>query len=493
MLMRYWQAALMAAIMTLLGNVVWAQTAPGDGHIGLRPQICQQGKCCAVKFSCTTGECCKDGKCCKGENCSKDGECCCKGKKCDEKCTCCKDNKCECCKGSECCCGKSGKCCCKEKTNDTKTGCCPFMSQMAKRVAIIMVIPSPIPMFGGPHVEAMGLPHPPLPVPTHVVMPTPFPPPPPMLTPPGMPVPTLNAPYMPPQTVALSAPQPGYYSCPIASADMTGPMPTKVNAGAEGCLQLMGLASDLCFLARTPNMPSLCMAALGLLSDLCPASCALCPATCAQDSPQYVTYPPQYIPPSPPFPATSGCHANGNPCVVGCGAGVVGCGAGAVGAPIEIHTNCGLTGNMAFAVGQPTVVESYTVATPGTTSKIHIMATPSSDELEMNVGGSTCIRCKKMTVTLGENEIALSRFDDRVRVRGDELKATAASVRSDSKDRLILEGDVVLHYKKDGHSANITGDRIELNLSSGAVTIKPAAKTSSTSAVHIDRVDGDSK
>jgi hypothetical protein len=137
-------------------------------------------------------------------------------------------------------------------------------------------------------------------------------------------------------------------------------------------------------------------------------------------------------------------------------------------------------------------IESCTVASPASSSKIHITAMPASEELEMNIGG-TCIRSKKMTVKIGENEIMLSRFDDCVRVRGDELKATAASIRSDSKDRLILEGNVVLHYKKDGHSANVTGDRIELNLCSGSVTIKPAAKTPTCPAVHIQHIDSDSK
>jgi hypothetical protein len=214
---------------------------------------------------------------------------------------------------------------------------------------------------------------------------------------------------------------------------------------------------------------------LGLLSDLCPT-----------ESPRYVEHVPIYIPPSPPFPSPTACYPT-------CGAPMIGCGSGAVGAPIQIHTNCGLCGNCVVAQAPArVVVEPCIVATQATVAKVYIIAAPSSDELEMNAGG-TCIRCKKMTVTIGENEIALSRFDDRVRVRGEELKATAASVRSDNKDRLILEGDVVLHYKKDGHSANVTGDRIELNLCSGAVTIKPAAKTPSTSAVHIDHIDTDSK
>jgi hypothetical protein len=92
-----------------------------------------------------------------------------------------------------------------------------------------------------------------------------------------------------------------------------------------------------------------------------------------------------------------------------------------------------------------------------------------------------------MTVKIGDSEMTLSRFDDRVRVRGDELKATACNVHSDSKDLLILEGDVELHYKKYGHTAIVAGDRIELNLCSGAITIKPTAKAPSTSAVSIGK------
>ena len=109
----------------------------------------------------------------------------------------------------------------------------------------------------------------------------------------------------------------------------------------------------------------------------------------------------------------------------------------------------------------------------------------------MSIGNETCcIRCKKMTVKIGENEITVSRFDDRVRVRGEDLKAIADCVRTEGKDHLILEGDVVLRYKKDGHSANVTGDCVELNLSSGALTIKPAAaKTTVRPAVRIDYVD----
>jgi hypothetical protein len=203
----------------------------------------------------------------------------------------------------------------------------------------------------------------------------------------------------------------------------------------------------------------MCAAALELLMEMCPA-------TYSQAPPQYAIHPPQYIPPAPPFPLPRELATQ---------------------EAAEVNPNCcGVCGTF-VARGQP--VMSCPVATPSTTAKVQIVAVPSSSELEMKVGDDTCVRCKKMTVTIGGNEIMLSRFEDQVRVRGEELKATADSVRSDRKDRLILEGDVVLHYKKDGHCANVTGDRIELNLSSGAVTIKPAEKTQVRPEVRIDYID----
>lgn len=423
MLMRYGQTALLAVLATLMGNVVWAQqpcaTFMPYGY----------GKSCNAKGCCATGACCKDGKCCKGNKCGKtacgtcDRNCdvigigvtcpaqkqkCGEGKPCnamgacrkdgqngcinyfyeivkskDGKCVglvgaCCKESKCECGKGGDCCCkdgkcgckgnkcecGKSGDCCCKGKTSVTKKGCgCPYLSKLAKSTAIIMVMPSSLPLLGACPPAAMGMmPHPPMPMGPHAMlpMPMPLPPPPPMLAPPGLP---MMPGMIPPSTVAMPA-----------------------------------------------------------------APCCPCPSV-----------------------------------------------------------SCGLTSSI-VANGQPTI---EACDAPAVAAKVHIIAVPSSTDLEMNVGDDTCVRCKKMAVKIGDNEITVSRFEDRVRVRGDELKATANRVCSDRKDRIILEGDVVLHYKKDGHCANVTGDRIELNLSSGAVTIKPAEKAVTRPAVRIDYSDSD--
>lgn len=177
MLVRYWLTALLAALASLTGNFVWAQESWPQGGFSTGyapPAICIQGKCCADKDCCAAGACCKDGKCCKG------GDCCCKSKKCDANCTCCKDNQCKCGKSGDCCCAPSGKCCCKDKASVKKAdrGCCPFLSKLAKGTAIIVVMPSSLPIFGGCPLETMGmLPHPPLPLRRHVWLPTPLPPP----------------------------------------------------------------------------------------------------------------------------------------------------------------------------------------------------------------------------------------------------------------------------------------------------------------------------
>src|SRR5581483_3462639 len=156
-------------------------------------------------------------------------------------------------------------------------------------------------------------------------------------------------------------------------------------------------------------------------------------------------------------------------------------------APVAAYAPCP-EGNTVWAAGPPSVV-SCSATSSSNAAKVCITATPSSDQLEMCIGEETCVRCKKMSIKIGDNEMMVSRFEDLVRIRGEELKSTADCVRTDGKDRLILEGDVVLHYKKEGRSAAnvLKADRIELNLSSGAVTIKQGVKTPSSPAIHIDR------
>jgi hypothetical protein len=176
-LVRYGQAAMIAAIMVVTGNAVWAQELPSQGYAAPR----------AIYFS-MKPECCKDGKCCK------EGDCCANSKKCEAKCTCGKDSKCACCKDGECCCDKDGKCSCgKDKTSATKIGCgcCPFMNTLAKHTAIIMVMPASMPLPAC-CLEAMGMiPHPPMPPGPHVFLPPMMPPMPPIPPTPSMVMPPM--------------------------------------------------------------------------------------------------------------------------------------------------------------------------------------------------------------------------------------------------------------------------------------------------------------
>src|SRR5262249_3325517 len=108
-------------------------------------------------------------------------------------------------------------------------------------------------------------------------------------------------------------------------------------------------------------------------------------------------------------------------------------------------------------------------------AKIAITATSYEGRLEMSIGEDACMSCKKMTVKVGDCALMLTAADGKVRVRAPELKATADCVQTDRKDRLILKGDVTLHDRKENQHVRIfAGEYIELNLTTGSVTIKSA-------------------
>jgi hypothetical protein len=114
-------------------------------------------------------------------------------------------------------------------------------------------------------------------------------------------------------------------------------------------------------------------------------------------------------------------------------------------------------------------------AKPVSEAKVHFIAAASGEALKVDLGEETHLQCQKTKVTIGGNELRLTHFEDRIRVRGENLRATADRVRGESKDRLILEGDVVLFYKKDGHKTHASGECVEVNLTTGAITIQPSS------------------
>ena len=102
---------------------------------------------------------------------------------------------------------------------------------------------------------------------------------------------------------------------------------------------------------------------------------------------------------------------------------------------------------------------------------------PTTVQLEMSINDDdACVSSKKLTMNVADCRLTLTSKDGRVRVRAVELDAKADCIRTDRKDHLILEGDAVLHYRKDGQCADVNAERIELNLATGSVTIKPIDK-----------------
>jgi hypothetical protein len=264
------------------------------------------------------------------------------------------------------------------------------------------------------------------------------------------------APPMPPQSVAMPVPPPPpVYACPALGMAYPTSAPTATPSGSDvdldTCLSVLGMVADVCFSHQQPtSIPSMCLSALGLLSDLCSPAC---PQPC------YVNHPPQYMPPAPSFPQTT-----------------------VLPPPRELPDSA--TPPTITAAGSATLTCDL-VCPAGTAcaNKICIRATPYDGQLEMSIGDDACMTCKKMTVKVGDCPLTMTTADGKVRVRAAELRAWADCVQTDRKERLILKGDVALHYKKDGRHADVTGEYIELNLATGAVTVKQTSTSAKPNRV----------
>jgi hypothetical protein len=111
------------------------------------------------------------------------------------------------------------------------------------------------------------------------------------------------------------------------------------------------------------------------------------------------------------------------------------------------------------------------VMPPAEETKVLIEASDSG-HLEMHAGDGCQTTCRKMVVKMGDHSLAFRCEDGKVCVRSPELKATAKCVRTNGKDHLVLEGDAVLRYHKDGQRANVSAQHIDVNLLTGSVTIE---------------------
>ncbi len=368
-----------------------------------------------------------DGPPAKGGDCCKEKKGCqkCPGLNCEllilsgKKADCCQNGQCG--KAKECC--KDTECC---KGKCGACGCCcTTKTEPAKKTAFThpIIIMVPMPMMTAPVHPAMM---------PQVISSQPF-----NLTLP-------MTPPMPPQSVAMPVPPPPpiYNSGPVA-------MPSNSDVDLDTCLSVLGMVADVCFAHSQPaSIPSMCVSALGLVSDLCSQNgCADMTLPAAK----YVNHPPQYMPPSPPFPQ-----------------------AAVLPPPRELPDSA----------TPPTV--ACGLACPAATacaSKIHIRAMADDGQLEMSIGDDACMTCKKMIVKVGGCALTMTTADGKVRIRSAELKGWADCVQTDRKERLILKGDAVLHYKKDGQITQIlAGEHIELNLATGSVRIE---QVSSVKPAHV--------
>jgi hypothetical protein len=217
----------------------------------------------------------------------------------------------------------------------------------------------------------------------------------------------------------------------------------------DTCLSLLSMVTDVCSSHLQPtSLPSLCVSALGLVMDLRGEYSAAPPPAMNAG---YVQQPTPWGVPAPEPRAV-----------------------GVLPPPLPecpVYSPAYSTPQQASPYMPCTIAVS---PTPAPAMKERIVASADGDQLEMCVGDA-CMACKKMTVKLGDCMLTVTPFHDKVRIRGDELRATAAGVRMDGKDRLILEGGAVLRHTKAGQQTKIIkAERIELNLRTGKMTVESA-------------------
>jgi len=210
-------------------------------------------------------------------------------------------------------------------------------------------------------------------------------------------------------------------------------------------MAILSMMTDLCSCHSQPfSLPAMCMLGLGMAEDM---YSLMSNHGATMEATAYVQHPPQCVPPS-------SCPVAVLPPPI----------------PIAESYSCPVT------AASPMLTCSTASPAPAAT-KVRIVANADNDRLEMSTGDDTCMACKKMVVKVGDNSLTLTRIDGQVRIRATlqqvaELKAKADCIRTDRKDRVVLEGDVEMRYSKDGQCAKVTAERIELNLATGSVTIQ---------------------
>lgn len=244
------------------------------------------------------------------------------------------------------------------------------------------------------------------------------------VSPPVPPLPIMAGapPMMPPHSMPMPMMPPMGYS--VGQMNDPCPCPTKV----ESCSPILSVVADVCqACSPTPSLPSMCLAALGYLADVCNQRCC-----------------------------TSMAYPTSNPSAQPAQTTEV------LPAPVPDNTVC-----------NPVYVSQCVRAISAETSPlIRVSCEKDGNQLEWNLGDAH-MSCKKMTVDRGDRAMTMYAAQGKICIRAAEMKARADSILTDRKDRIILQGDALLHYCKGDQRIHMNAERIELNLRTGAVTIQP--------------------
>jgi hypothetical protein len=371
--------------------------------------------CCCCPAACSTCPSCSTAKPCPGPACAESG--------CPPCCSGCVK------KVIESCCGECCSSCCKDKKKSAATkahGNHPLVIVVAVPMAPVCGAfpPGPVCTLPQPGMMAPPMPAQVLPCPPFERM-------------------GVNFNYPPP---FCHGPVPCPPPCPVDEAKLD----------CTDCLSVMlGLAADLVSIHAESHLSqvSTFLSLVGMAADLLGQACD---AGLTSQPPSVVPQPPQMPPPPPPCPLLSRPPTSARVC-----------------APESLPCPTAEPVVPCCRVPAPTAAVAAAYETC-----LRVAAAKDGDCLEISVGASS-LTCKKMDVKLPDGSVHLSIVSGKVRVRTADLKATAERIITDQKEKLILDGDVYLHYCKDGQCTAVSADHIEVNLADGRLQVNGAGKSKS--------------
>jgi lipopolysaccharide export system protein LptA len=99
--------------------------------------------------------------------------------------------------------------------------------------------------------------------------------------------------------------------------------------------------------------------------------------------------------------------------------------------------------------------------------------------------GDLCAICENLVFkSSGGTACTLCVGNKQVHLHGPAFKASADSItRVGQEERFILEGHVSLKCDRDGQHADVTAERVVVNLAEGSFEVKPATKSTSATPV----------